>query len=173
MTVESKRIPPWYKQFWPWFLLGLLLSSIAVSTTYLVLSITTFDGMVEDNYYKRGLAINEVIEQDEHAARLGLRADLRIDDLTGDMTLDLSGEQRPERLYLALIFPTQGDRDLDLVLEHVRDGRYVGQVPRQLQHRWYMQLRPTQQAPAWRLTAEARLPTREAIALTPATQKDN
>ena len=24
MTAEHETIPPWYKQFWPWFLIGLL-----------------------------------------------------------------------------------------------------------------------------------------------------
>lgn len=161
---------PWYKEFWPWLMLGILASSVIAGTTFLVLSITSFDGMVEDNYYKHGLAINQVIEQDRRAAELGLAADLRLDDLTGDVTLDLAGEARPERLILSLIFPTQGDRDQQLSLEHVRGGHYVGQAPRQIEYRWYLQVSPDVEAPAWRLTGEARFPEDATISLTPASQ---
>ncbi|EPC02977.1 hypothetical protein L861_21955 [Litchfieldella anticariensis FP35 = DSM 16096] len=167
MTVEPRSIPPWYKQFWPWFLLGILLSSVAVSTTFLVLSIKSYDGMVADNYYKQGLAINQVIEQDRRAAELGLSAELRIDDLTGDITVDLDGEHHPERLLLALIFPTRGDRDLNLTLEHVRNGLYTGQAPNRLEYRWYLQLQPDQEAPEWRLSGEASFPQDAPILLTP------
>lgn len=158
---------PWYKQFWPWFLLGLLLSSVVVSTTFLVLSIRSFDGMVQEDYYKHGRAINMVLAKQQRATELGLAGELRVDELSGDITFDLEGEAHPERLYLKLIFPTRGDRDQEFVLDHVRDGRYVGQTPTTLSYRWYLQVQPSQEDPAWRLVGEAHFPDDSAIALTP------
>ena len=149
---------PWYKEFWPWMILGVLASSVIAGTTFLVLSITSYDGMVEDNYYKTGLAINQVIAQDHRATELGMAAAVRVDDLTGDVNVNLAGEARPERLRLTLIFPTRDDRDQQLTLERVRDNHYVGQAPRQLEYRWYLQLAPDVQAPEWRLRGEATFP---------------
>ncbi|MGR2739832.1 FixH family protein [Billgrantia sp. Q4P2] len=162
---------PWYKQFWPWFLLGLLMLSISVSSTFAVLAIRSADGMVQEDYYEHGRAINMVLAKQQRAHELNLAADLRIDPMTSDIIVQLDGDDRPERLYLRLIFPTQDDRDQDLVLEHVRDGRYLGQAPDNLRHRWYLQLHPSEEQPAWRLVGEASLPSEESFSLTPGVQQ--
>ena len=161
-------IQPWYKQFWPWFLLALLSSSIVVSITFAVLSIKTADGMVvQEDYYEHGKAINMVLAKQERANELGLSAELRIDPLTSDIVLDLTGDDRPETLYLTLIFPTQDDRDQEFVLQHVREGRYITQGPDNLRYRWYIQLQPQQTDADWRLIGEARFPNEESVALLP------
>ncbi len=166
--MESRSIPPWYKQFWPWFLIGLLLWSFAMGTTFLVVSIRSFDGMVQEDYYKHGRAINMVLAKQQLAAELGLEAELVVDDLSGDVAVTLEGEDRPEALLLELIFPTEDDRDHTMLLHHQRDGHYVGQLERQLQHRWYLHLQPVgQEAAEWRLTGEARFPEGGPIMLTP------
>lgn len=163
-----QSVTPWYKQFWPWFLIGLLCSSVAFSLIYLTLSIRYFDGSVGSDYYKRGLAINEQLAKQEHARDLGLSASLRADPRTGDVVVDLQGERRPERLYLTLIFPTSSDFDRELVLPHVREGRYVATIDEPLRHRWYLQLQPEAGEDAeWRLTGEARFPNDGEIDLVP------
>lgn len=168
MTAEHEPIPPWYKQFWPWFLIGLLGSSVSFSLVYLALSIHYFDGTVAEDYYKEGLAINQQIARQEQARALGLSATLRADPATGDLVIDLTGEARPERLTLKLIFPTESQRDRRLTLEHVRAGRYVTMLEAPLRHRWYLHLEPADgDAPAWRLTGEARFPAEGEITLAP------
>lgn len=166
--MSDTPIQPWYKQFWPWFLLALLSSSIVVSITFAVLSIKTADGMVvQEDYYEHGKAINMVLARQERANELGLSAELRIDPLTSDIVLDLTGDDRPETLYLTLIFPTQDDRDQEFVLQHVREGRYITQGPDNLRYRWYIQLQPQQTEADWRLIGEARFPNEESVALLP------
>ncbi|QTF93566.1 FixH family protein [Halomonas sp. BM-2019] len=161
-------VTPWYKQAWPWFLLALLFTSIGASSTLAVMAVRTADGMVQEDYYEHGRAINMVLAKQERAAELGLFASLRIDPLTSDVVLDLEGgEEYPERLDFELIFPTQGDRDIELTLEHVRDGRYLGQAPDNLRYRWYLQLQPQGEEPEWRLVGEARFPDEAAFRLTP------
>jgi len=168
MSVEHESIPPWYKQFWPWFLIGLLASSITFSLLYLTLSIRYYDGSVGGDYYKQGLAINEQLAKQEHAKTLGLEAMMRADPQTGDIVVDLQGERRPERLHLALIFPTDSDRDRSVSLEHVRNGRYVGAIDEPLNYRWYLQLQPAEgQDAEWRLTGEGRFPSDDEVALVP------
>ncbi|NGO88340.1 hypothetical protein CWI66_03820 [Halomonas sp. 141] len=166
--MSDTPIQPWYKQFWPWFLLALLSSSIVVSTTFAVLSVKTADGMVvQEDYYEHGKAINMILAKQERANELGLSAELRIDPLTSDIVLDLTGDDRPETLYLTLIFPTQDDRDQEFVLQHVREGRYITQGPDNLRYRWYIQLQPQQTEADWRLIGEARFPNEESVALLP------
>lgn len=164
----SHPVTPWYKQFWPWFLMGLLMLSISVSSTFAFLAIRSADGMVQEDYYEHGRAINMVLAKQERAADLGLTARLRLDPLTSDVVLDLEGaEDFPAALDLELIFPTQDDRDIELTLEHVRNGRYLGQAPDNLRYRWYLQLQPRGDAPEWRLVGEARFPDESEIPLTP------
>lgn len=167
--MSDTPIPPWYKQFWPWFLLGLLFSSIIFSITFAVMSIKSYDGMVvQEDYYEHGKAINMVLAKQERARELNLSADLRIDPLTSDIVIDLAGDVRPDKLYLDLIFPTEDDRDQSFVLEHVREGRYITQGPDNLRYRWYLQIQPVQGDNAdWRLIGEARFPNEESIALLP------
>ncbi len=116
--MSDTSIPPWYKQFWPWFLLGLLFSSILFSTGFAIMSIKSYDGMVvQEDYYEHGKAINMVLAKQERARELNLSADLRIDPLTSDIVIDLAGDARPDKLYLDLIFPTEDDRDQSFVLD--------------------------------------------------------
>ncbi|MWJ28755.1 hypothetical protein GPM19_11175 [Halomonas sp. ZH2S] len=173
-TTTPTKIPPWYKQFWPWFLLGLLFSSIIVSTTFAVVSIKSFDGMVvQEDYYEHGKAINMVIAKQVRARELNLSAELLLDPLTSDIVVDLAGDTRPEKLYLQLIFPTENNRDQSFVLEHVRDGRYITQGPDNLRYRWYLQLQPDQQDSDWRLTGEATFPSDNSIVLLPGGRKES
>lgn len=166
--MHSSPVTPWYKQFWPWFMIGLLSASVTFSMVYLAFSIYYYDGGVAQDYYTRGLAINQQLAKQENARGLGLAATLRADPQTGDIVVDLEGEQRPERLYLKLIFPTESSRDRSLVLEHVRGGRYVTQIDEPLRYRWYLHLQPAEGQDAdWRLTGEARFPSDDEIALTP------
>ena len=92
-------------------------------------------------------------------------ADLRIDDLTGGVVVELDGQARPERLLLEMIFPTQSGRDQRVILEHVRDGHYTGQLPHALEHRWYVHLAPDSADPEWRLRGEIDLPRQTPLIL--------
>ena len=166
--MSSPSVTPWYKQFWPWFLIGILFSSIIVSSTFAVMSVKSFDGMVvQEDYYEHGKAINMVLANQEQARELNLSAELRLDPLTSDFVIDLSGDARPDVLYLDLIFPTEDDRDQSFVLEHVRDGRYITQGPDNLRYRWYLQIQPALEDADWRLTGEATFPSENSIALQP------
>ena len=65
---------PWYRQRWPWLLmLGPAIVVVAGIVTA-VIAIETDDGLVADDYYKRGLAINQTLERAARTAVLGLTA---------------------------------------------------------------------------------------------------
>ena len=44
------------------------------------LAITSYDGLVSDDYYKQGLAINQVLRRDKRASELGYQAHASLSD---------------------------------------------------------------------------------------------
>lgn len=94
------------------------------------LAIKTNDGLVEDNYYKVGLAVNQQLKQKTLAAELGLKADLSLIEPGDQIQLALSGLQTaalPDDLQLKLVHPTRKGEDQLLVLR--RSGKqYIGQL---------------------------------------------
>ena len=75
-TPMDAHAGPWYRDRWPWLLiLGPAIVVVAGIAT-LVIAVRSDDGLVADDYYKRGLAINQVLERVERAASLGLSANV-------------------------------------------------------------------------------------------------
>ena len=62
----------WYKQFWPWFLIIVPLTSMVLSFTMMNLAFTGEDSMVIDDYYKEGRAINLKIQKLQQAQNLNI-----------------------------------------------------------------------------------------------------
>jgi hypothetical protein len=58
---------PWYKQFWPWFLIIVPLTSMILSFTMLHLAFNGEDSLVQDDYYNQGRAINLDLHKIEQA----------------------------------------------------------------------------------------------------------
>ena len=74
MSATMNDIEPWYKQFWPWFLMALPASAVIGGIITIVIAMTNPDGLVKDDYYKAGLGINRTLEREQQAATLGLSA---------------------------------------------------------------------------------------------------
>ncbi|MCH1414054.1 MAG: FixH family protein, partial [Glaciecola sp.] len=73
-TDPSSDNNPWYKQFWPWFLIIVPLSSMIFSLNYAKLAVTTQNDLVVDEYYKEGRGINTRLDKFERALQLGIDA---------------------------------------------------------------------------------------------------
>jgi hypothetical protein len=125
----------------------------------LAIAVHSDDGLVADDYYKRGLAINQTLERNARAEALGLAAtiDVRAD---GDVALVLvakAGEPdaRPPTLRLRLAHPTRAGEDRATVLVAEGDGRYAGRVAPLDGGRW----RVIVETDRWRLPGvESRVP---------------
>ncbi|SDU11211.1 FixH family protein [Halopseudomonas salegens] len=151
-------IPPWYKQFWPWFLIGILAFAVVIGLGLLFIAIANQDSMVRDNYYREGRAINMHLGRDQMARELSLRADFSIDDITGEISLTLDGglEPLPETLQLDLIAPTQAHKDRKSLLTRISGNQYRGQLDTGVEGRMYIDLSDPQRVgnDGWRLTDE-------------------
>lgn len=175
--------PPWYKQFWPWFIIALPATTVVAGITTLIISIYTADELVRDNYYKDGLAINKQLTQDREAQRLQTRATVHFGEDQQDVLLDLQGqfEQPPETLYLQLAHPTTSKRDLQITLRLAADEYYHGRFEQVVNGRWYISLsnqhieqsevsskeENQQGAKQWRLVDELDLRKASSIVLVP------
>lgn len=165
MQNSNSKQTVWYKQFWPWFLLVPLIVTVIVGMTMLTFSIQYFDGTVNDNYYKEGLAINQTLERDRKAEALGMTADLKVDSLTGDVLLTLQGQldRWPEQLTLQFINPTRAARDYDVVLTQVTGNNYRGQVEKAPLNLWYLEI--TAPDKVWRIKGSAEFPVEKTFKL--------
>ena len=143
---------PWYKQFWPWFLLALPATAVTASLYTVYLAATNPVALVVDDYAKIGLATQKMFEREQRARDLALTASLEVGPGEApQLAVALTGRlDPPPVLVLTLSHPTVPalDQRVDLL---PRDGRYTGTLPRR-QPRYYLQLEPADRS--WRLDGE-------------------
>jgi hypothetical protein len=144
---------PWYRHRWPWLLmLGPALVVVAGAIT-VWLAVASDDGLVADDYYKRGLAINERIERNERAVALGLVAtvDLGADGNVRARLASTAGaaDASPPAIRIVVAHPTRAVADLRSQLVRTPDGSYAGRIAPLGRGRWQLIV----ETDAWRLPA--------------------
>ena len=149
----NKRFPiensePWYRQFWPWFLIILPATVVVAGITTVVIANRGADDLVVDEYYKDGLAINRKLEKKEQALALGISASLQVND--DQILVRTKGPVNAERLELLLSHPLESDRDFTVVLVQSLQGEYRGRLQSPVAARWHWALLNSGE-PAWRL----------------------
>jgi hypothetical protein len=171
---------PWYRYFWPWFIIALLLSSVVAGIVTVVIAFSNQDSLVSESWYANGTQINRRLESETNALRRSIRAELRIDNVTGEVRVDLTGEgvAMVRELVLDLSHPTQASSDRSISLVRPDLGPFRGQLTAELSGRWYASLVPPEEAPAgdspapkgapsasdsWRLTTTLYLPSSEPL----------
>lgn len=149
MNALATSATPWYRQRWPWLLmLGPALVVIAGIAT-LGIAIVTDDGLVADDYYKRGLAINRTLARTDAAALRALGATVEV-AADGRIVAALTGEGGlPPVVRLRLAHPTRSGLDRGVELVQGPDGRYAGRVDPLPAGRWRISL----ETDAWKLPA--------------------
>jgi hypothetical protein len=158
MRPPREDTEPWYKQFWPWFLISLPLSVVIASMITINLAIKTSDGLVSDDYYKEGLAIKVDASRTARAQALNLAGELAYTAESGALLVALSGdlERMPPTLTLTLDHATIKDRDQTATLTHAGNGRYVGRVETLSAGDWKLRLFPEDEE--WRIKARLPMP---------------
>lgn len=157
---------PWYREPWVWLMIALPMSAVIGGMITIYLAVTTSDGLVVDDYYKRGKAINLDLARDEAAARYQLRAEIGLDLRDNLMQLQLQGalDTLPKALTFSLLHPTQPGRDQVITLRHAGDAVYYGDIDEVARGNWYLQL----EADDWRLSGSMQIPLTETLVLLPA-----
>lgn len=122
---------PWYKQFWPWFLIAIPGSSVITGMIMLTLAVNGRDALVRDDWYKDGMAINQRLEKRNKAREAGITAFFSFDKEENIVTLRLDNvpAEQDQALELELIHPTLEQRDIKAPLYRTPDNRYFAKLP--------------------------------------------
>lgn len=141
---------PWYRQPWPWLLMAGPAAVIAAGIATMVIAFTGADGVVADDYYKRGLAINRTLAREARATELGIAADVRV--LPGRVVANVTSRaELPDRLKLTLAHPTRSGEDRVVFLARSATGTYEAPLGPMAVGRWRVIL----ETPEWRWSALA------------------
>lgn len=154
---------PWYREPWPWLLMSGPAVVVAAALITLWLALDGNDALVADDYYKRGLAINQMLARDNTATERGYAASVAFSPGSGRVRVTLSGSDIPPALLLTFVHPTRGGADRIVPLGQVASGVYEAPIELPAAGRWRLVLEDA--ARTWRLSAEARLPHETALAL--------
>jgi hypothetical protein len=85
-----------------------------------------------------------------------MRANVHLDEVTGEVDLRLSGNSQPQTLELNLISPTQPEKDRKIILtrSETEQGRYIGQLADKVEGRRFVELLGVQNEKTWRMFEE-------------------
>lgn len=156
MNPASLDDRPWYRHRWPWILMagpGLVVVAGIVTAW---IAVTTSDGLVADDYYKQGLAVNQKLARIDAAAAMQLEARLRL--AAGRIDLKMASRADaplPARVRVTLAHPTRGGEDQKAVLAGDK-GIYAGQIAALGPGRWLVVIED--EANTWRLAGSVQWP---------------
>ena len=159
-------VEPWYRHRWPWLLMAGPLAVVVAGVFTAYLAVSSNDGLVDDDYYKHGLAVNKLGERDRRAAELGLQAEVMQRGDGAQLRLLLRSAPDvalPGELVLRLAHPTRGGADQRVVLHADGGGLYSGQLAAPLTGRWHLALEDDRQQ--WRLTGTWRIEQNDSLRL--------
>jgi len=141
----------WYREFYVWLVILFPVMSIFMGITTIALSVSSYDGLVVDDYYKRGLAINEVLAREERAENLGLESSLDINPVDSVISVQLAAASPefsyPEQLQIKFMHATRAGHDQALRLTQMETGMYRGGMDTLAPGYWHVEIA----ADDWRL----------------------
>ena len=174
--VTSRAIPehvlaqldtePWYRQFWPWFLISIPGITVIAGVGMIVIATLTADGMVVDDYYKQGLAINEVLDREINAQNMGLSSRVIFDWQSQQVQVTFQADEliNTSPLVLLLAHPTKDRVDLEVLLHPIDSNVYRGSLSQLETANWHLSI--TDSAQTWKLSGRVRVPAENSVELT-------
>jgi hypothetical protein len=164
-NISLTQPKPWYVQPWVWLLIAVPATAVIVGMALLYFAITTNDGLVVDDYYTRGKAINLDLARDRAAQAHGLEARFNIDMARNRITLTLKSQNYapPREMKLSILHPTQPHHDQHVLLQQVGEGQYAAGIGEFGRGKWYVQL----EADDWRLSGRMQMPLTAPVVLSP------
>ena len=133
-----------------WLLIMLPLSAVIGGIITAVYAIRSDDGLVVDDYYKRGLEINRTLDRDHAAVHYGLRSTIQMNPDTGQIRIILEGNDTflpPDSITVSFLYSTRGGHDRKETFIKTAADTYDGQLPELIRGRWYILI----EAEDWRL----------------------
>ncbi|MEH6552096.1 MAG: FixH family protein [Pseudomonadales bacterium] len=167
MTHMDTDIEPWYRQFWPWFIMALPAVAVIACMYTIWVALNSPNPMVKDDYYKEGLAINESIAAIQTAKALGISTTLAID--ASNNTLEfivLPSDLTVDKIELSLLHPFDEKLDQVIDLQLIDNNRYTGTVNLPI-NRWYVDIDGESQGQSWNIQSDIDISARATTLLKP------
>ena len=163
--MEKTDTKPWYKYFWPWFLIAVPVSSFVMAYFLVNFAANTEDSLVVDDYYKEGKAINASMAKVEEARRLRIMTELTVNE--GQIALEFhSGiPSTGNALKLNFYHVTLQEKDFSLLLTRDAKGIYRGFTEQDTNGKWRVSLTPIDDS--WKVQQEVSLPRKDKIRFVP------
>jgi uncharacterized protein len=143
-TPTSPSPTPWYRERWPWLLIAGPAVVVVAGAFTAWLAVSSDDGLVAADYYKRGLLINKELALANRAAELGIAARVSV-TAEGAIDVELTRGAEPDSeapaLELELARPTKDGASVAAKLVAQGGGRYSGRVAPLTAGRWLVTLR--------------------------------
>ena len=146
-TTEAR---PWHREPWPWMLMAGPAAVMVAGTITAALAVLGADGLVADDYYKQGVAINRTLARENRARVLALHGALTFGDARVLATLEADG-RLPDRIALRLAHATRASADRTAVLARDASGRYSAPLAGVPPGRWSVILETAD----WRVATSA------------------
>ncbi len=155
---------PWYREPFVWLVILFPASAVVGGMITISLAISSDDGLVVDDYYKRGLEINRTLERDKAAARHGIQATLRFNVERQFIHLNLNAHpdyRLPDQITLHFRYNTRSGFDRSVMLEHTGNNFYQSALPELIVGKWQVQLA----ADDWRLLKSVQMPITQEVSI--------
>ncbi len=141
---------PWFREPWVWLLIALPASAVLGGIVTIWIAVESDDGLVVDDYYKRGLEINKKLDRDKAVIEYDLVANLKISEGQNNIQISLDANDKfvsPSSIKLSFLHPTIKGQDQIMVLRATGKSFYAGPLPSLINGNWYLQV----EADDWRL----------------------
>ena len=143
MNQNELNSKAWYKQFWPWFLITLPGIAVVASIITIIIASTNSDGVVVDNYYKEGLAINQKLDQVDNARAMNLQAFASVNKSVLVVTFaEQSKAFNDTLLLMKFIHPTRAELDFEVILSKTEHKQFQAELDKNIQGTWRIHLSP-------------------------------
>jgi hypothetical protein len=142
---------PWHRHRWPWLLMAGPATVLVAGAITTWIAFRSADGLVAEDYYKRGLAINKVLKREEAARALGVSATAVLQG--HELLVRLKGSET-RYLFVHLAHGTRAGFDQRLRLERAPDGAYRARLEELPAGRWQAAIEDP--AGTWRIVRELR-----------------
>jgi hypothetical protein len=158
MRPPREDTKPWYKQFWPWFLISLPGAVVVASMVTIYIAVETKDGLVQDDYYKKGLGIHKDAAKTATAKDLNVQARLAYHADAGEVVVFLNEAAvgNLPKLKLVAFHPTRDKQDQLIELERADDGSYRGAIAQLGPANWKLSIEPP--GGQWRISGRLAVP---------------
>ena len=132
---------PWYRIPIMWLVVGLPVTAVVAGTVTFFIAAASFDGLVTDDYYKRGLEINRVLKREAAATSFGLEIDLKLSDSNKTSRIYLHGTDSfapPTTVRVTFVHRTVAGKDVAFSSSAIARGVYEFASPSLVSGPWFV-----------------------------------